>query len=144
MYIIICFKITKGKSHLGKKKFIFRSKRDILKLSFRSDHKYTTNTGDKQIQTYHWVWPDLHSEGPKFRQKSSQEKSSIEPSASTWLFFTSTTPCGKILDHFFHLMTIFLLVDSLDATQPVYWKGQWILSWEDKMNPASQSLIYVI
>lgn len=40
-------------SLIWEKKIIFRSKRDILKLSFRSDHKYTTNTGDKQIQTHH-------------------------------------------------------------------------------------------
>lgn len=52
---------------IWEKKIVFRSKRGILiwvsiKLSFRSDHKYTTNTGDKQIKTYHRLWPDMPSE----------------------------------------------------------------------------------
>lgn len=59
-------------SLIREKRLVFRSKRDILiwvsvKLSFMSDHKYTTNIRDKQIKTYHWVWPDMHSEETKFR-----------------------------------------------------------------------------
>lgn len=59
-------------SLIREKRLVFRSKRDILiwvsvKLSFMSDHKYTTNIRDKQIKTCHWVWPEMHSEETKFR-----------------------------------------------------------------------------